>query len=161
MSNVIIERPETAREMSELANEANTINSRIRERAFELFEKSSEARGNDLENWIRAEEELLQIPQSKIGERDGSIFLHVTIQGHHEEPLKVVAMPDALIVSAEPKHRHSKNHLAAIGAKRIFQRFNLADSIDTGSVHATLENGLLKITAKLAQPKTSAAGTHA
>ena len=91
----------------------------------------------------------------------GSIVLHVTIEGHHEQPLKVIAMPDALIVSAESKHRHSKNHLAAIGAKRIFQRFNLADSIDTGSVHATLENGLLKITAKLAQPKVNTAGTHA
>jgi HSP20 family molecular chaperone IbpA len=75
--------------------------------------------------------------------------------------LKVIATPDALIVSAEPKHRHSKNHLAAIGAKRIFQRFNLPDSIDAGSVHATLENGLLTITAKLAQPKVHTAGTHA
>jgi HSP20 family molecular chaperone IbpA len=161
MSKVIIEKPETASEMSVLNDEANTINGRIRERAFELFEKSGEARGNDSENWIRAEEEVLQIPQSKIGEQDGSIVLHVTIEGHHEQPLKVIAMPDALIVSAEPKHRHSRNHLAAIGAKRIFQRFDLPDSIDTGSVHATLENGLLKITARLAQPKLNTAGTHA
>ena len=67
-------------------------------------------------------------------------------------------MPDALIVSAEPKHRHSKNHLAAIGAKRVFQRFDLRDSIDTSSVHATFENGLLKITAKLATPKVQYRG---
>ena len=161
MSKVIIEKPETASEMSVLTDEANTINGRIRERAFELFEKSGEARGNDSENWIRAEEELLQIPQSKIGQQDGTIFLHLTIQGEHEQPVKVIAMRDALIVSAEPKHRHSKNHLAAIGAKRIFQRFDLPASIETGSVRATLENGLLKITAKLAQPKLNALGAHA
>ena len=58
-------------------------------------------------------------------------------------------------MSAEPKHRHSKNHLAAIGAKRIFQRFDLPNSIDTGSVHATFENGLLKIKAKLAATETA------
>lgn len=161
MSKVIIERPKTAAEIGILTDEANIINGRIRERAFELFEKSGEARGNDSENWIRAEEELLQIPQSKIGRRDGSIFLDVSIPGHHEEPLKVIAIPDALIVSAEPKHRHTKNHLAAIGAKRIFQRFDLTDSIDPASVHATLENNLLKITAKLAQPKTHTAGADA
>jgi HSP20 family molecular chaperone IbpA len=69
-------------------------------------------------------------------------------------------MPDFLIVSAEPKHRHSKNHLAAIGGKRIFQRVDLPDSIDTASIHATLENSLLKITAKLAQTKVNTAGTH-
>jgi HSP20 family molecular chaperone IbpA len=150
MSKVIIERPETAGELGILTDEANIINGRIRERAFELFEKSGEARGNDSENWIRAEEELLQIPQSTVDERDGYFFFHVPVMGYHEEQLKVIAMPDAVIVSAEPKHRHSRNHLAAIGAKRIFQRFDLPDSIDTGSVHATYENSLLKIKAKLA-----------
>jgi HSP20 family molecular chaperone IbpA len=161
MSKVIIEKPQTAHEISVLTDEANTIQGRIRERAFELFEQSGESRKSESENWLRAEEELLQIPQSKIGERDGSVFLHVTILGHHEEPLKVIAMPDFLIVSAEPKHRHSKNHLAAIGAKRIFQRFDLPDSIDTASIHATLENSLLKITAKLAQTKLDTQDTHA
>jgi HSP20 family molecular chaperone IbpA len=161
MSTVIIEKPETASEIGILTDEANTINGRIRERAFELFEKSGEARGNDAENWLRAEEEILQVPRSTIDTRDGSIFLDVTILGYHEQQLKVIAMPDALIVCAEPKHRHSKNHLAAIGAKRIFQRFDLAESIDTSSVHATLENSLLKITARLAWQKVNASGAHA
>ena len=158
MSKVIIERPETASEIGVLTDEANTISGRIRDRAFE---QSGEVRGNDSENWIHAEEELLQIPESKMEERDGSISLHVTILGYHEEQLKVIATPDGLIVSAEPKHRHSKNHLAAIGAKRIFQRFDLPNSIDTGSVHATFENGLLKITARLAAPKLNTVSTHA
>ena len=158
MSTVIIEKPGTTSEMSALTNQVNTMTGRIRERAMELFEKSGEARGNDSENWIRAEEELLQIPQSTMDERDGSIVLNVTIRGYHEEQLKVFSLPDALIVSAEPKHRHSRNHLAAIGAKRIFKRFDLPDSIDTGSVHATFENGLLRVTAvKLAKPKTKVA----
>jgi HSP20 family molecular chaperone IbpA len=74
--------------------------------------------------------------------------------------LKVVAMPDALFVIAEAKHRHSKDRLAAISAKKIFQRFDLPNTIDTGSVHATLENGLLKVTAKLVQPKANAASTQ-
>jgi len=64
--------------MSALTNQVNTMTGRIRERAMELFEKSGEARGNDSENWIRAEEELLQIPQSTMDERDGSIVLDVT-----------------------------------------------------------------------------------
>ena len=161
MSNVIIETPETASEIGVLTDAANTINGRIRDRASQMLEESGEVRGNDSENWIHAEEELLQIPESKMDERDGSISLHVTILGYHEEQLKVIATPDALIVSAEPKHRHSRNHLAAIGAKRIFQRFDLPDSIDTGTVQATFENGLLKITARLAAPKTNTTGTHA
>ena len=161
MSKVIIEKPETASEISVLADEANSIEGRIRDRAFELFEESGEVRGNDSENWTRAKEELLQIPQSKMDQRDGAISLHVTILGYHEGQLKVIATPDALIISAGSKHRHSRNHLAAIGAKRIFQRFDLPNSIDTGSVHATFQNGLLKITAGLAASKVNTAGTHA
>ena len=74
--------------MSALTDEANVIKDRIRERAFELFEKSGEARGNDAENWSHAEEELLQIPQSEMSERDGWIFLHVTILGLPRRTIK-------------------------------------------------------------------------
>jgi HSP20 family molecular chaperone IbpA len=158
MPHIIVERPETPGEMSSLTNEENTISGRIRIRAFELFEKSGEARGNDAENWKRAEEELLQIPHSKLESRDGSVFLDVSILGHHEQELKVVALPNAFFVIAEPKHRHSKNHLASIGAKRIFQRIDLRETIDTQSVRAEFENGLLKVTAKkLAEAKSQTA----
>jgi HSP20 family molecular chaperone IbpA len=148
MPHVIVERPETPSQISDLTNEENTINGRIRLRAFEMFEKSGETHGNDSENWVRAEEEILQIPHSKLESRDGSVFLNASILGHHEQELKVVALPNAFIVIAEPKHRHSKNHLASIGAKRIFQRIDLREPIDTQTVRAEFENGLLKVTAK-------------
>jgi HSP20 family molecular chaperone IbpA len=149
MSHVVIERPESASEMSALSEEESTITGRIRVRAFELFEKGGEARGQDAENWVKAEEELLQIPHSKLESRDGSVFLHASIGGHHEHELKVVALPDALIIIGEAKHRHSKNHLASIGAKEIFQRIDLRESIDPKTAHATFENGLLKVSAKI------------
>ena len=49
MSDVTIEKPATANEMSALNQEESTINGRIRMRAFELFEKSREVRGIDAE----------------------------------------------------------------------------------------------------------------
>jgi len=140
-----------------LTNQENTITNRIRTRAFELFEKSGEAPGDAVENWVKAEEELLQIPHSKLESTGGSVFLHVSILGHHEQELKVVALPNALIVAAEPKHRHSKNHLASVDAKRIFQRIDLREPIDTRSVRADFENGLLKVTAKKLETKAQSA----
>jgi HSP20 family molecular chaperone IbpA len=149
MPHVTIEKPHTAGEISALNEEQSTINGHIRVRAFELFEKSGEARGHDAENWVRAEDELLQVPHSKLESRDGSLFLRATIHGHHEHELKVVALPNAFIIIADAKHGHSKNHLASIGAKRIFQRIDLHETIDTQSVHAEVENGFLKVTAKM------------
>jgi HSP20 family molecular chaperone IbpA len=53
------------------------------------------------------------------------------------------------------------NHLAAIGAKKIFQSLDLPDLADTGGVRARFENGLLKITAKFAAPKVTTTGSRA
>ncbi len=162
MPGIIIEKPQTESDMNILTDDENAIAGRIRERAFELFEKSGEARGNDSQNWIKAEEELLQVPHWKLAEKDGSFSLHISILGHHLHELKLIVLRDALILTGQPTHRHSKNHLAAVSAKRIFQRFDLPASIDTDSVHATFENGLLKVTAvKLGKPKTNAAPTAA
>jgi hypothetical protein len=47
MSDVTIEKPETASERGILTDESNTIMGRIRERAFELFEKSGEQPGDE------------------------------------------------------------------------------------------------------------------
>jgi PAS domain-containing protein len=47
-------------------------------------------------------------------------FLEPIIEGHQEQPLKVIAMPDALILSAEPKHRHSKESLSGYRSQKHF-----------------------------------------
>jgi len=147
MSNIQIETPESASAIDILTDEENTLTDRIRERAFELSEERGGGETNASDNWLRAEGELLQFPQANLKERDGSFFIHMKVSGFHEGDVKVIALPEALIISAKSKHRHSKNHLAATGEKRIFQRFDLSAPIDAHDVHATLENDLLKVTA--------------
>ena len=147
MSKITVETPESQSEMDILRDEANTLDTQIRERAFELFEEHGGSETQTCKNWLQAERELVQPPQGKLAHGDGSFHLHMHIGGFHEEELRVIALPDALIVSAKSKHRHSKHHLAAMGEKRIYQRFPLSAPIDTHTVHASLENGLLQVTA--------------
>jgi HSP20 family molecular chaperone IbpA len=147
MPNITIEKPESQSAINILNDEENTLNGRIRERAFELFEERGGREGQTLENWFQAEEELLQFPQAHLKERDGSFHLHMEVPGFHATDVRVIALPESLVISARSKHRHSRNHLAAVGEKRIFQRFRLSAPIDTQNVHATLENDSLAITA--------------
>jgi HSP20 family molecular chaperone IbpA len=147
MSNVTVEKPETQSAINILNDEANTLIGRIRERAFELHEERGGGDGHALDNWCQAEGELLQFPQANLRERDGSFHLHMQVPGFHVTDLRVIALPEALIISARSRHRHSRNHLASVGEKRIFRRFDLSTPIDTHNVRATFENDLLKVTA--------------
>ena len=147
MSKITVETPETQSEMNILRDEANTLDNQIRQRAFELFEEHGGGETQTCQNWLQAEHEFVRSPQGKLAHRDGSFHLHMHVGGFHEREVRVIALPEALIVSAKSKHRHSKHHLAAVGEKMVYQRFPLSASIDTHSVHAVLENGLLQVTA--------------
>jgi HSP20 family molecular chaperone IbpA len=151
MSNVAIEKAESGTDAAVVMREASTVADHIRNRAFHLFLDHGKTDGYDLENWFKAEQELMQVPEGHLIEKDESFQLHVAVPGFDEKDVKVTALPDALIVSADAKHKHSHNdagfHSCSFGEKRMFRRFELPSLINTDKVHAKLENGLLKLTA--------------
>ena len=51
------------------AREAEDLESRIRERAHELYEARGREDGHDLEDWLRAEEELTESAEEKLPEK--------------------------------------------------------------------------------------------
>jgi hypothetical protein len=53
------------------ASEAEDLESRIRERAYELYEARGREDGHELEDWIRAEEEVTETAEVKLPERKG------------------------------------------------------------------------------------------
>lgn len=166
MSNVAIKKAHGETAVGVVVEEANTLADEIRKRAFELFVDRGRVDGFSLDNWFTAERDLIQVPEAHLVDRDGSFHLHVAVPGFSEKDLKVTAMPDALIVSAESKHKHSSKeadlHLCAFGEKRMFRRFDLPAGIDTDKVHARLDDGLLKITAlKLEQEMPKAVAVSA
>ena len=107
MSNVANEKAEGGTAVSILINEASTLADQIRTRAFELFVDRGRVDGFSLDNWFAAERDLIQVPEAHLVEKDGSFHLHVAVPGFNEKDLKVTALPDALIISAESKHKHS------------------------------------------------------
>ena len=52
-----------------VTNEAEDLESRIRERAFELYAARGREGGHELEDWIRAEEELTETAEVKLPEK--------------------------------------------------------------------------------------------
>ena len=165
MSKVAIENIDGEIGSNILIEEANTLANQIRTRAFEFFLERGQADGFSLDNWFRAERDLVQVPEANIIEKSGSFHLHIAVPGFNQKDLKVTALPNALIVSAESKYKHSERddafHLCAFGEKRLLRRFDLASAIDTQKVHATVDDGLLKVTAlKLKKPPAELANVQ-
>jgi HSP20 family molecular chaperone IbpA len=161
MSNVAIEKAESGTEAAMVMREASTVADRIRDRAFHLFLDHGGANGFDLGHWFQAEKELMQVPEAHLIDKPDSFQIHIAVPGFAERDVKITALRNALIVSAEAKHKHSHedagSHSCSFGEKRMFRRFELPAPINTDKVHARLENGLLKVTAHKLESSVSTA----
>lgn len=160
MSNVVIHKiPENGDAFRSLMEEDRALEERIRSRAFQMFKNRGGALGSAEDDWSGAERDLLLAPQADLLEKDGSYDLRIAVPGFTEKDLRITALPDALIVSAESTHEHSKSegdvHYCEFGGKKLYRRFNFPDRIDVDQATATLERGMLQVTAPKAETSSS------
>lgn len=164
MSYVAIERIHEEGDISKfLFEEGKHLAQRVRERAFEIFENrgsgqnrnSGQNRGSELDDWLQAEHELTWAPESNLVDREGSFEIQVAVPGFNAKDVTVTAVPDAIVVRAKCTRNHNRQErevcLCEFGERSLFRRFDLSHPIDTGQVTATLDEGVLKVSAAKAE----------
>ena len=152
MSSIAIERYRDVSSLPErIWQDLNDITEEVRRRAFNLFERRGRAIGSDLANWFEAEREVVWAPPSEVIENKDNYQARIALPGFQPKDLQVVATPDALIVEAETKHSHhgkdGKVRLCEFSDKKMFRRLDLPSAIDVDRTTASLENGMLQVTA--------------
>src|SRR5437773_12340160 len=85
-------------ELNELRSRVATTYEKIRERAYELFERRGGGPGRGLEDWLSAETDYLYRPPAELVETDSEARQCVGASGFHPERLRVLAEPTALTV---------------------------------------------------------------
>lgn len=123
----------------------------ISRRAFELFERGGRVFGRDIENWSRAESELLHPVNISIEETDEGLKLQAEVPGFKAEDLEVSVEPHRLTItgkreSAKEEQRKGKTLYSERRAERIMRVVELPAEVDTGGVSASLKDGLLEFT---------------
>ena len=111
----------------------------IRKRAYGFFEQREGAKGNDLEDWLRAEAELFFMPESEIRETDHGFDLTVVMEGFKCDQIEVTANPDEIIVWAASGDENE--------SRSMYRRFALASPIDPAQVRGDLAGDTLVIDA--------------
>ena len=119
----------------------------IRKRAFELFERRGGAPGFDVEDWVRAEQELFWVPQAELAETDNEYTIKVGVPGFDAKDLNVTAASDEILIRGEASKREERTGkgiaFSEFGTKSLFRRFALPAPIDIGGMTANVENGML------------------
>lgn len=126
-----------------------------RRRAFELYERRGGGHGGDLDDWFRAERELLWASTAELVENEKQFRIHLAVPGVEPHHLRITVLPHAIVVRTESSHQHDRQegrlHFCEFGGRRLLRRFNFQTPIDVERVAASLDKGVLEITAAKAE----------
>lgn len=124
---------------------------KIRNRAFELFERRGGAPGFDVEDWIRAEHDLFWVPQAELTETEGEFKINVGVPGFEAKDLDITAQPNEILMRGKAEMREEKTekgvYYSEFGTKSLYRRFELAAPVEIGAITANVENGMLTVVA--------------
>jgi HSP20 family protein len=123
----------------------------VRLRAFDLFEKRGRELGRELEDWFKAERELMGAPASELVEKNGAYELQITLPGFESKDIEVTALPSAIIVHAATQDQKKTEEGNVIrteaGSNEVYRSFEVPALINVDKVTASFEKGVLRIEA--------------
>ena len=128
---------------------AQEINDLIARRAYELFEARGFAHGYDLEDWLRAESEILLNVPVDITETETEVTIRAEVPGFREKDLGVQVAPRSLCITGKRQEAEEQRERKTVYSERhsgqIFRALPLPSQIDPDSVNATLSGSTLEI----------------
>ncbi len=133
----------------DLLTQFDRIYDSIARRAFELFERNGRWFGSDLDDWFRAESELLHPLPLELKETDGDFTVRAEVPGFAQKDLEISLEPRSLKIAGkrETKEQEKKGKMirSELCADQILRTIDLPADIDTSKASATLKNGVLTI----------------
>jgi HSP20 family protein len=135
----------TARDLLE---QFDSIYEQITRRAFELFEGNGRWLGHDLDDWFRAEAELLHPVHLEMRETDGSVTVEAEVPGFTAKDLEINVEPRCLKIAGKRETKEEEKKGKAIRsewcADQIFRSVDLPVSVDTTKASASLKDAKLR-----------------
>lgn len=139
----------------EIFNQFTQIYDAVARRAFEIFEGRGCSPGRELEDWLRAESELLHPVPLNVTESNGQYIVRAEVPGFGIKDIEVIVEPRYLAISGkrETKEQVQKEEMIRSEwcADRIFRTLDLPSEVDTSKVSTTLKDGMLTVALPVAQ----------
>jgi HSP20 family protein len=137
-------------EAEKLINRMEDLTKAVAHRAYEFFEERGHRLGNELEDWFRAESELMRYVPTTLKEDEQQFTFQAEVPGFKAEEIKISAEPRRLIVEGDSEQKAEEKSDKVVFSERranhFCRSFNLPTEIDPAKVTANLKNGVLEIT---------------
>jgi HSP20 family protein len=121
----------------------------IARRAFEIFDNNGRWLGHDLEDWFRAESELLHPVHLEMAESDDNLTVRAEVPGFSTKELEINVEPRKLTIlgkhEAQEERRKGKTIYSERCAREILRVVDLPAEVDSLKVSAILKDGVLHI----------------
>src|SRR3989454_11275760 len=128
---------------------AQEINDLIARRAYKLFESSGFTHDHALDDWLRAESEILLQAPVDVTETETGLTIRADVLGFREKDLEVRVAPRSLCITGKrPESSDQKEGTTIYSERRskhIFRVLQLPAETDLDTVHATVSDGLVEI----------------
>ena len=142
-----------------LLETTDNIFDNIARRAFEIFESNGRGFGRDLEDWLKAESELLHPVHITLTESSDTFEVKAEVPGFGEKELEINVEPRRLTIAgkreSQKEEKKGKVTSSTQCSDQILRIVYLPTDIETDKVTATLKNGVLNLT----MPKVAKART--
>jgi len=119
----------------------NKLSDQISRRAYEIFEGRGKTFGQDLEDWFKAESEILHPVQFRMAETNDAVTVEAEVPGFSAEDLEVSLDPWRLTISGKKETKEEQKQCS----KQLLRVVDLPSEIDSTKGTATLKNGILEI----------------
>jgi HSP20 family protein len=143
------------RRTSSVFDQMKDMQDRIMRRAYELFEQHGSALGRDLQSWTEAEHEIAWKPAFELTEKDGQFLLEAAVSGVNAKDIDIEVTPEDIVMKADTSHEHTEDkgvvHYCEFEKGKMFRAIHLPKKIDPDKVKAEFKDGLLRLTAEIAE----------
>ena len=154
------EKPVRVTPVENLMDRVNKMSQAIAQRAYEIFEGNGRKFGHDLDDWFKAEMDMLHPVHVNIAESGDNLEVRAEVPGFNEKEIEVSVEPNRLTISGKrvtetTKEEKGKTVYSEFCSNQILRIVDLPASVEAEKTIATLKNGALQLT----MPKTVKAKT--
>ena len=146
------EKPATIQpvKFENVAERVNNLFQTVAKRAYEIFEGNGRILGHDIEDWFRAEMELLHPVHIEITESGEELEVKAEVPGFSEKEIEVSVEPQRLTITgkretSKKEEKKGKTVYEEFCSDQILRVVDLPIAVDADKVTATLKNGILQM----------------
>ena len=145
-------------EAEKLIEQMKEFSRSVARRAYECFEARGREFGHDLEDWFRAESELMRSVPVEVKEADGKITVRAEVPGFAANEIKISVEPQRLVISGKSEktteEKKEQTLLSEFRSNQFCRELRLPAEVEPDKTTAVLKHGVLELAfAKAAESK--------